>query len=575
MTGESYSLLTRYLAPHAWRLTAIALLLLLCTAAQLAIPFLIKNFIDTAVQHGPPTALTWIAATYLLLAAVSQLLYAALSYSSATLGWQTTDDLRHDLFLHCLRLDLSFHAQHAPGEMIGRIDADTALLSNFLSAFVLRVLSSLLIIIGAVAIAAAADWRLAVVLAVQAGASLCLLWFLQGRATPFFAQYQKLVGTFTGFWHERLSGVDDLRTAGGVPYVLYGHRKLAAELVRASVKALVMMRVVLGGWEISTAVGLAAFFLVAASLYDAGAITFGVVFLVYYYCRLVADNLVQITQQFEDLQRAGAGIGRISQLYGQRSRFGDVGRAIPPGPPTIEFRNVSFEYHKDTPVLRDVSFSLAPGEHLGLVGRTGSGKTTLVGLLERFHDATTGSVRISGLDAREIDIASLRSRTAIITQESRPLRASLRDNVTLFDASIPDDVIMRSADELGLSEWIAKRPQGLDTMISPETISAGEAQLIAAMRLFLGDQDLVILDEPSARIDPGTARAMHRAIERALVGRTAIIIAHRLAALDGVDKIVVLDKGMVRESGTLKGLSGDPASHFSTLRELAMEGSLR
>jgi ABC-type multidrug transport system fused ATPase/permease subunit len=203
---------------------------------------------------------------------------------------------------------------------------------------------------------------------------------------------------------------------------------------------------------------------------------------------------------------------------------------------------------------------------LGVVGRTGSGKSTLAKLLFRFYDPDSGAITLDGDDLRELRLATLRGAVGLVTQEVQLFNASVRENLTFFDATIPDDAILATLADLGLSDWLARLPAGLDTRLSGgEGLSAGEAQLLAFARAFLADPGLVILDEASSRLDPATERLVEAATARLLQGRTAIVIAHRLNTLRRADLILVLEQGRVAECGPREALAGVASSRFYEL----------
>jgi ATP-binding cassette subfamily B protein len=233
----------------------------------------------------------------------------------------------------------------------------------------------------------------------------------------------------------------------------------------------------------------------------------------------------------------------------------------------------SFVFRPSSSVLDDISFTLAPGQVLGLLGRTGSGKTTLTRLLFRLYDLSEGAIRLGGVDLRAARLGELRTRVGIVTQDVQLFQASIRDNLTLFDRSVTDDRILSMLDQLGLSRWLTALKQGLDTELGPGGggLSAGEAQLLAFARVFLQDPGLVILDEASSRLDPATERLIERAVDRLLAGRTGIVIAHRLATVQRADEIMILERGQIVEHGPRELLANAPASRFATLLRAGME----
>jgi ABC-type multidrug transport system fused ATPase/permease subunit len=239
----------------------------------------------------------------------------------------------------------------------------------------------------------------------------------------------------------------------------------------------------------------------------------------------------------------------------------------------VAFDDVTFGYNADDLVLKDVAFRLEPGEVLGLLGRTGSGKTTITRLLFRLYDPTAGQISLGRTPLSQATLADLRSRVGIVTQDVQLFRASVRDNLTFFDDTIGDQTILDVINDLGLEAWYNALSDGLDTRLDADGsgLSAGEAQLLAFARIFLKDPGLVILDEASSRLDPATEQLIERAIDRLLRGRTAIIVAHRLATVQRADKIMILEDGYVREFGRRVVLVNDPASRFAELLRTGLE----
>jgi ABC-type multidrug transport system fused ATPase/permease subunit len=327
----------------------------------------------------------------------------------------------------------------------------------------------------------------------------------------------------------------------------------------------------------STTIGTVIAFVMGYLLFRDGLATIGTVFIIVSYTGMMFRPMRELTNQIQELQKAGAGIARITALYHQQSAIQDgPGTPVPAGPLRVEFDHVTFAYYENDIVLDDLTFTLEPGRVLGLLGRTGSGKTTVSRLLFRLYDVTEGAVRLGGVDTRAAHLDDLRQRVGIVTQDVQLFRASVRDNLTFFDRRIPDVRIMEALDDLGLMDWFNGLPQGLDTEIQSggSGLSAGEAQLLAFTRVFLKDPGLVILDEASSRLDPVTERRIERAIDKLLRDRTAIIIAHRLATVHRADEIMILENGRIREHGARARLAGDRSSRFYQLLQTGLEEAL-
>jgi len=289
------------------------------------------------------------------------------------------------------------------------------------------------------------------------------------------------------------------------------------------------------------------------------------VYLIYSYAELIRQPLDQLREQLEDLQKALAGTSRITELLNQRPGMTYGNADIPAGALGLSFRDVSFGYEEGTLILEGFSLQLEPGTSLGVLGRTGCGKTTLGRLALRLYDRDAGLIELAGRPIEAYSAEALRRGLAVVTQDVELFSATLRDNARLWDPAIGDEAILTAFDELGLSEWLAGFPLGLDQRLGAGGVglSAGQAQLLAMVRVFLRNPGLVILDEASSRLDPATEAMIDSAVAKLLEGRTAMIIAHRLSTLDRVDRVLVMEDGKVLEHGDRTSLAAEPGSRFA------------
>jgi ATP-binding cassette subfamily B protein len=309
-------------------------------------------------------------------------------------------------------------------------------------------------------------------------------------------------------------------------------------------------------------------------LFRNGTFTIGTAYLVIHYTNMLARPIRELTQQAENIQNIGAGIERLTDLRCIEGKIQDgPGADISRGPLSLAFQDVSFGYVEDEWVLKDLSFLLESGTIMGLLGRTGSGKTTLARLVFRLYDPKAGQITLGGVHIPQAQLKDLRQRVAIVTQDVQLFQASVRDNLTFFDHSIPDERIHSVIEQLELSDWYQSLSEGLDTRLETggRGLSAGEAQLLAFTRIFLRDPGLVILDEASSRLDPATEALIERAVDKLLQDRTAIIIAHRLGTVHRADEVMILDDGCIIEHGSRERLASDPTSRFSRLLQTGLE----
>ena len=552
----------------------LALILLCSIAVQVGTPLLASQFIDRAAAGATLRDLIAIALLTMAVGLAGQAAGVAEAWVAESVSWTATNALRADLVAHVLRLDAGFHAAHTSGELIERVDGDVAILARFFSRFVVYVLGNMILVVVVLGLLFRVDWRVGLGMGGFVLVGLLAMLRIRAAATPAWEAERQASAGFYGFLSEYLAGTEDVRSSGAGPFVL----RRCAEVMRAWMRA--WLKAGMWGYALAVssqglfAIGTAVAFGLGAMQYRSGALTIGAVYLIFQYTDVLRRPTEQIRNEVQDLQQADASIARVEALLSVAPRLVDGGDTrLPAGPLSVELDGVSFGYAAGVPVLRDVNVRLGAGRVLGIVGRTGSGKTTLTRLLPRFHDPDAGAVRLGGVDIRGVGLADLRGRIGLVSQEVHLFNASIRDNLTLFDDEVDDVRLLSVLGALGLGGWLRDLPEGLGTRlgIGGVSLSAGQAQLLACARLFLRDPDVVILDEASSRLDPASERLLHDALGRLLEGRTGIIVAHRLDTIAFADDILVLEDGRVREHGPRVSLASDPSSRFAELLRIAGE----
>ena len=590
------SFLRRYLKGRSLWLVGLGLILFTSIGLQILNPQLMRIFLDHALAGDELASLQRLGLLFIGIAIAQQLLGVLATYLTELLGWAATNQVRIDLARYTLGLDMSFHTSHTPGEMIERIDGDVTSLSNFFSQFILQVVANVILIFGVLLVLLREDWRVSLSLSIFVGLTLIILLSMVNIAVPSWEKERQASADMYGFIEERLNGTEDIRSNDGVPYVLQRFYRLTRDLMRITIAASLRWAVVMNTTWVLFAIGNALALLVSAYLHRSGIITLGSVFMIIYYSNMISWPLERITQQFQDLQKAGASLVRIMSIQEIQGKIdGEAIFAAPsiailaPGPLAVAFRNVSFSYadtqtvpnsnlasspgSEQDMVLRNIEFQLTPGRILGLLGRTGSGKTTLTRLLFRLYDPTQGEILLGGKTVRDLPIQELRRRVGMVTQNIQLFHATVRENLTFFDPSIPDEAVLQALRDLDMWNWYVSLSDGLDTELESGGggLSAGEAQLLAFTRIFLRDPGLIILDEATSRLDPATEHRIEQAVDKLVKNRTAIIVAHRLSTVQRADDILILEDGQVRESGVRQTLATDPASRFSNLLQTGME----
>lgn len=566
------TLFATYLGPQWFRVVCMALLLIGSIVLELLGPQIIRTFIDTVQHSGNGQVLTITALLYLGTAIGSRLVSACATYFSENVGWNATNQLRADLMHHCLNLDRSFHTAHTPGELLERVDSNVETLADFFSQFVIRILGSGVLMLGILVLMARENIWFGVTMGVYLLLSNVLLTYLQKVAIVYYKRHLQTQTELSGFWGELFGSLEDVASSGAARYILHRYSRLqrrenAAELKRTAFWV---------GFECTgmclEALSTLVVLILSAYFFARGYFSIATVVMLLIYTLQLLDHSYDIAEQLSTFQQATASLERINEIYHTQSRVQDgPGAYFPVGALAVCFEDVSFAYEAGQTVLHNISFQLAAGKSVGLIGRTGSGKTTLTRLLMRFYDPTSGLVRLGGQDLCLAQLDDLRARIGLVTQEVQLFRGTLRDNLTFFDESVADERVLQAIEQLGIHEWYASLPRGLDTELSSNGggLSAGEAQLLACMRVFLQDPQLIILDEATSRLDPATEKALNEATQRLMAGRTAVVIAHRLSTVERVERIMVLADGRVLEYGRRETLASDPTSRYNQLLQLA------
>lgn len=573
----SMSWLLRYLKPVKGRLILLLAMLLTSTGLQLLNPQIVKRFIDTAAGGGVIATLIQLAGLFLVVAVFNQLITVAVSYLGNDISWRATNRLRGDLLKHCLRLDMGFHNVKTPGEMIERIDGDVTNISNFFAMFIVQVIGSFVLLAGILGFMFTVNLPIAIVMTVFTLLSILFMVFIRNMGVNSSKNEREASASLFGLIEERIAGIEDVQANGNVPYVMNRFHRLMRSVFLKGRKAWMLRVVPWNTTVILFALAVTAVLLLGVRYYLIDEITLGTLFLIYQYTQMLNDPIEMLGDQVQEFQKAKSGMLRSRELLSNKSEIVDGEQEeLPEGALGLEFEGVNFSYNADKPVLKDINFEVKPGERLGIIGRTGSGKSSLSRILLRLYNIDSGVIRVGGTDITKLKLPALYRRVGMVTQDVQLFDGSLRDNLTLFDHGVSDEFILETTERLGLRQWIDAQPEGLDTHLTTggASLSAGEAQLFALTRVFLTQPSLVILDEPSSRLDAATETMLQAAVDQLMSSSTGIIIAHRLATLEQVDKIMVLGDGRILEFGAREALALDPASHYARLLSTGREEEL-
>ena len=543
-----------YVQPYrGWLVLALGAVLVY-TGAQLLIPLVIRHAIDGAIlaDGGDAARLRLTAAVFGAVIVVS---YAA-NYLQDRLvghiGERVIFDLRRAMFAHLQDVSLSFMDKTEVGRMMSRLQGDVNSLQEFLENSV-TAFGDLLLLVGIVAIMLSLNLELGLLtlVLVPTLAAVRIVWLPRARIA--FRRARETNSIANGALAEAIHAV---RTVQGmrreaVNSVLYGDK--AAENLAAHLRAARYAQAMVPVVDTLTGAALAIVVVLGGSLVLDGALEIGVMVAFVFYVQRFFDPIRSLTIQYSIMQRAMASGQRIFEVLDVPLAITDRPDALSPRRVSgaIAFEGVTFGYAPGQPILHDVSFAVAPGETVALVGPTGSGKTSITALLHRFYDVWDGRVTIDGRDVREYAREALGRHIAMVLQDPYLFTGTVLDNIRFSTARATREDIERAARAVGAHEFIVALADGYDTVLDQQgrNLSLGQRQLLSFARALVADTPILILDEATANIDSYTERRIQLALARLLEGRTGIVIAHRLATVRGADRIVVLNEGRIVESG--------------------------
>lgn len=550
------------IAPYALRFKAELLqasaLLVVVVAIGLAAPLVLGEIVDVARQGpalagGGPRVLR-LAGLFVLLVGVGFLLEATLGFLMARVGVACTLQLKEDLFKKVLGLDPAFFRDHPPGRLIARVESDTESIKNLFTNTALQVVRALLTFVGITALMCAYDPAVTLVmlpvLVLLAPATVFFVRVIRGYHKASRRHYAAVTGHLT----EYLQGMSVVQHHG------YG-KKAEAELHRLNVLRFEadstgsMLNQGFWGFfafcEVATS---AAVIVVAARQVVEGRLTLGTLIVFLEYVRQAFLPVQMLSEFVSQVQQGIISAGRVFGILGLQPAAPDA-----PGARTdvelkdaVRFEGVDFHYDPQRPVLRGVSFEVPRGKHVALVGPSGGGKSTIVSLLLRFHEPVAGRVTIDGQDLRGVARAAWRRRVGLVLQEVYLFPGTLGENLSVFDEARPAADVERACQVVHADGLVRRLPEGLATTLAERgaNLSLGERQLVSLARALVHDPLLLVLDEATSSIDPRTEGLLQDSLQRLMAGRTALIVAHRLATVRRCDEILVVEGGRIVERGT-------------------------
>ncbi|HAC81669.1 MAG TPA: ABC transporter ATP-binding protein [Deltaproteobacteria bacterium] len=564
--------LWRFLAPHKFALGGALGLVVLETLALQAGPLLTKIAIDSGIRAGKFDVLVGVALTYLVLIGITILTSRARIIVTTRVGADLMVRLRVRLFTHLQRLSLGFFTQEKGGVLFSRMTSDPMSLAQLFHEGLVQLAVQIFTLLVVTAFILTLNVKLALILllSVIPAMTVMTLWFRSASADRFLAVRDRIADVLAHL-QENLAGIRTVTAFNRNAYNTVEHRNIVGDYREAN-EATSRVNALYGpGSEMVGILGQSILFFVGGNMVLQGELTVGDLAAFILYLTAFFSPIQQLVQLYSVYQQGGAAVVKLREFLAVAPEVRQKSEAyeLPPIHGAIELENLDFSYAKDQQVLENLNLQIRPGETFALVGSTGSGKSTIAKLVSRFYEPDRGSVRIDGHDLRDITFRSLRSQVGVIPQEPFLFASSVRDNVAFARPDATDDEVLDACRAVGVVEQVQKLPEGIHTMVHERgvTLSAGERQLLALARAFLAEPRLLVLDEATSNLDLRSEARIEQALDILLEGRTAIIIAHRMATAQRADRIGVVDDGRIVEIGTHEELifqKGRYAAMFET-----------
>jgi ATP-binding cassette subfamily B protein len=563
--------------PYRLLLLLSLTLLVAVSAAQLVQPYIVKLAIDGYITERRLDGLGWLVAGFLGALMAEFLLRWAQLYVLERTGQNVVYDLRNHAFSHLQRLPSSFFDRSPVGRLMTRVTTDVEAIHEAFTSGLVLILADLVKLAGIVAILLWMDWRLALVTFIVVPPMGLITWGFGMRLRKAYREVRALVARLNAFLQENVSGMRIVQLFAREKESMQGFSRINREHRKTQLDAVRFDSIFSAVAELVGSVTLAAIVWAGGWRILAGAVTFGTLVAFMDYAGKFFRPLQELSQRYTTMQSAMASAERIFSLLDEERSIVSppAARRITDRPRgEIAFENVTFGYREGDPVLHDVSFRIRPGESVGVVGWTGSGKSTLIRLMVRLYDVWEGRVLLDGVDVREYDLEELRRAVGVVLQDHFLFAGSVAANISLGDARIDDERVRWAARKVHADAFITRLPAGYDEPLRERgsNLSMGERQQLSFARAVAFDPAVLVLDEATASVDPDTEHRIQTALEEMLAERTSIVIAHRLTTVRRVDRILVLHRGRLSEQGSHDELLRLDNGIYRTLYELQSAG---
>ena len=549
-----YLRILSYIKPYMHRLLFAMVCTIMAAAGNLYIPWIIKDMIDEVLADKNGTMLNWIAASIIAIFIVRGLFWYGQNYLMSYVGQSVIIDIRAAVFKKLQRLSVSFYDKNKTGTIMSYVTNDVNALQSAMVENTIEMITEGFILIGSVVAMIYLDWRLTLFTVCTFPVVLWFMEFFGKKIRKTGGRIQECTADITSVLQESVASARVIKSFVREDYEIDRFDVENKANFRANMKNAQLMATLTPVVELVAAIGVTMIIWYGGNNVINGTITAGSLVAFFSYAGNISNPIKRLTRVIGNIQKALAAAQRVFMIIDMPEEIAESrdAKQLPEVSGKVEFQNVSFAYNDKGNVITDLSFSVKPGEVIAIVGPSGAGKSTIANLLPRFYDVNKGDIKIDGHSVREVTLDSLREQVGIVPQETMLFNGSVYNNILYGRLDATKEEIEAAAKAANAHDFIMQLTDGYETKLGDRgvNLSGGQRQRIAIARAILKNPRILILDEATSALDTESERVVQEALDRLMVGRTSFVIAHRLSTVKNADKILVLEKGNLVESGT-------------------------
>ena len=542
-----------YLKKHRFKMIIVTIMIIIMTLTSVLGPLLMSYILDDFIGSGKIEGFIWIILLLGFIYFINSLFDFLANFIMVKVSEDTLYNIRKDLFNHMENLSLNFFDTNKKGDLMSRFTNDITIISNALSEAAIQIISSTITLIGVTIIMFAFNPTLAITTIVPVPLLFVLALLIGKKAGNYFLDQQNNLGKLNSYAEETITGMKVVKSYVKEKEVLLDFDKYNDDLKKSVVKAQLYANLIMPANLIVTNIGNILLIAVGSFMIINGNTTIGGLLAFLTYASMFRQPINQLASLFASVNEGLAGAERVFEVIDTEIDIKEKTEAINleriNGNVVLE--NVTFGYTDDKVVLKNINLEAKKGQTIAIVGKTGAGKTTIANLLPRFYDVNSGTIKIDGIDIKDVTLKSLRQKIDIVLQDTYLFKGTIKDNISYGKMNATIDEVKKASQKACAHSFIRRLPNGYDSLVLEEgsNLSQGERQLISIARAILADPDILILDEATSNIDTKTELEINRGMKELLKGRTSFVIAHRLSTIRDADEIVVIDSGKIVERG--------------------------